>query len=246
MFSESLVTTIRSRLLVPAGEPEEGFSFWTRPDGQLCLQHVRVAEDTLYRTHSHPEYGIVICLKGEVTKAQLGSTYVIGPGEVLMSNSGVEHASGYLAGTKGCEAICLTVERRALAGLLPGFKLPPLTEKASPVFTGKIRNDLLRDCALDIVREIENRELGHELVIEGLATRLLIETLRTWPRAEIACGRVDLRPNLPRRDFVRAYDFMRWCKKDAFRLQHLCRFLGSSEERFTRLFLAATHSTPAK
>jgi AraC-like DNA-binding protein len=38
---------------------------------------------------------------------------------------------------------------------------------------------------------------------------------------------------------------MRWCRKDAFRVQHLCRFLGSSEERFTRLFRAATSDSPA-
>jgi AraC-like DNA-binding protein len=236
---------MKSGLLAPAGGPREGFAFWTRPDGQLCLQHVRVAKNTLYRPHSHPEYGIVVCLKGEVAKTQLGTTHIIGPGEVLMSNSGIEHASSYLLGTKGCEAVCLTVERRALVGLLPGFKLPSLNEAASPIFTGKIKNRVLLDCALDVVRELETRDLGHELVIEGLATRLLIETLRTWPRAEVGSGKVDLTPSLPRRDFVRAYDFMRWCKKDAFRLHHLCRFLGSSEERFTRLFLAATHSTPA-
>jgi transcriptional regulator GlxA family with amidase domain len=57
---------------------------------------------------------------------------------------------------------------------------------------------------------------------------------------------VDWTPRLPRRDFVRAYEFMRWCKKDAFRLQRLCRFLGSSEERFTRLFRAATNASPAQ
>jgi AraC family transcriptional regulator len=38
---------------------------------------------------------------------------------------------------------------------------------------------------------------------------------------------------------------MRWCRKEDFRLQHLCQYLGCSEERFTRLFLASTHHTPA-
>jgi AraC-like DNA-binding protein len=44
---------------------------------------------------------------------------------------------------------------------------------------------------------------------------------------------------------VRAYEFMRWCRKDSFRIQHLCRFLGTSEERFNRLFRAATNDSPA-
>jgi transcriptional regulator GlxA family with amidase domain len=38
---------------------------------------------------------------------------------------------------------------------------------------------------------------------------------------------------------------MRWCRKDKFRLQHLCQHLGSSEERLNRLFLASTRQTPA-
>jgi transcriptional regulator GlxA family with amidase domain len=38
---------------------------------------------------------------------------------------------------------------------------------------------------------------------------------------------------------------MRWCRKDTFRLQYLCQFLSTSEERFTRLFHNATQSTPA-
>jgi AraC family transcriptional regulator len=52
-------------------------------------------------------------------------------------------------------------------------------------------------------------------------------------------------PRLPRKDFVTAYEYMRSCRKEKFRLQSLCQFLGSSEERFSRLFLASTNSTPA-
>ena len=162
-----------------------------------------------------------------------------------MSNSGIDHASGYLAGPKGYEAVCITVERRAMAGLLSGFRLPPLGEDRGPVFTGKFASRVHYESALDIARELGNRDLGHELVIEGLATRMLVETLRAWPRTHVEHGRIDVSPRLPRKEFVRAYEFMRWCKKDAFRLQHLCQFLGSSEERFTRLFLTATHTTPA-
>ena len=69
--------------------------------------------------------------------------------------------------------------------------------------------------------------------------------MRSWPRANIIKVKTDNLPRLPRKEFVRAYEFMRWCRKENFRLQHLCRFLGSSEERFTRLFLASTQHTPA-
>jgi len=246
MFDESVASSMKAHLGERrVGHAEDSCQFWTRLDGQVCVQHVKSQRSAIYRPHSHSEYGIVICLEGEVSKAQLGSTTVIGPGEVVMSNSGIDHASGYLVGPKGYEAICITVERRALAHLLGGFRLPLLTDEAGPVFTGKFASRVLHDSALDIVREINRRDLGHEIVIEGLATRILVETLRAWPRSHVERGRLDLAPRLPRRDFVRAYEFMRWCKKDSFRLQHLCQFLGSSEERFTRLFLTAAHATPA-
>jgi AraC-like DNA-binding protein len=246
MFADSITSSLQTQLSGGQDCGAEDFcKFWTRPDGLVCVQHVQVARNAIYRPHSHSEYGIVICLQGEVSKAQLGTLTVVGPGEVVMSNSGIEHASGYLAGPKGCEAVCLTVEPRGLTGLLAPFHLPEMKEALGPVFTGKFSNTILRECASDIARELRNRDVGHEIVVEGLATRVLVETLRAWPRQQVEHCALDLRPRLPRRDFIRAYEFMRWCRKDAFRLQHLCQFLGTSEERFARLFHSATQSTPA-
>jgi AraC-like DNA-binding protein len=247
MYVEPLVADLKAQLndSRPLDAEEAACTFWTRPDGQLCVQHVRSMQSAIYRPHSHQEYGIVVCLEGEVFKTQMGSTTTIGPGEVAMCNSCVDHASGYLAGTKGYEAVCIAVERGAMAAHVNGFQLPAVGETTGPVFSGKLASRVLHVCAHDIVRELRNRELGHKLVIEGLATRMLIETLRAWPRSHVGQSEIDPAPRLPRRDFIRAYDFMRWCKKDAFRVQHLCQFLSSSEERFTRLFMAATNSTPA-
>lgn len=245
MFAESLTASLKAHLGGRTDAAEDFCRFWTRPDGLVCAQHVRTAHNALYRPHSHSEYGIVVCLRGEVVKHQLGTSTVVGPGEVVMSNSGIEHASGYLAGPGGCEAVCLTVEPRGLGGLLQPFRLPLLETAHGPVFTGKFRSPLLHGCAVDLARELRARDIGHEAVVDGLATRILVETLRAWPRAQVEAGGIDVTPRLARRDFIRAYEFMRWCRKDSFRLQHLCRYLGTNEERFTRLFLAATRSTPA-
>jgi len=162
-----------------------------------------------------------------------------------MGNFGVEHASGYLADARGCEAVCLTVDRRVLAGLLEDARLPLPSGRRSAVFLGNLHSRVLYSCALDMTQELQHREACHGIVLEGLAMRMLVEALRAWPRAHIEQCEVDWARRLPRRDFVRAYEFMRWCRKDAFRLQHLCRFLGTSEERFTRLFRATTHTSPA-
>jgi transcriptional regulator GlxA family with amidase domain len=110
---------------------------------------------------------------------------------------------------------------------------------------GKINSPVLYACALDFVEELRQQKRGHQLVLGTLALRMLVEALRCWPRANLEYGEIDTTPRLPRRDFIRVYEFMTWCRKDAFRLEQLCRFLGSSEERFTRLFRAATNTSPA-
>lgn len=246
MFADNITTSLKGQLF-GAGDrgAEDSCQFWTSTDGLVCVQHLQIARSSLYMPHSHSEYGIVVCLEGEVSKAQLGSVTVIGPGEVVMSNSGIEHASSYLAGPRGCEAVCLTVEPRGLDGLLGPFHLPALGGGRGPVFTGKFSSSVIRDCALDITRELRVRGLGHEIVVDGLMNRILVETIRAWPRQQVDLHALDLTARLPRRDFVRAYEFMRWCRKDAFRLRNLCQFLGTSEERFARLFHTSTKSTPA-
>ena len=246
MFADSLVTLLDPGALgdAPAGT-ELGSRFWSRPDGQICVQHFRPTESVSYRPHTHSEYNIVICLAGAVSKTQMGSTHVIEPGETMMGNFGVEHASAYLTDARGGEAVSVTVDRRILTSLLEDAGLPSPSGRKSLVFLGKLDSPVLYSCALDITQELQHRELGHGIVLEGLAMRMLVEALRGWPRAGVELCEVDWIPRLPRRDFVRAYEFMRWCRKDAFRLQHLCRFLGTSEERFTRLFRAAIHASPA-
>ncbi len=221
-------------------------SLWLRPNEQVCLQHFRHTQDVSYLPHTYPEYCIVVCLRGSVKKSQLGEHVLASAGEALMSNSGVASDSSYLTHGEACEMICLSVSRDVLLKLLVDFRSLHVTGQASPVFLGKFHNRVLHTSALDMVTEMHQRELGHEIVLEGLAMRVLVETLRHWPRARIEMRKVDLTPKLPRPEFVQAYDYMRRCPKDAFRLQTLCRYLGSSEERFTRLFRATTGESPAR
>lgn len=244
MFSESLVTVFEPKVVEvnPAGQELES-AFWTRPDGRIQIQHFHPCRSVSYEPHTHSEYNVVICLAGAVSKTQMGVTETIEPGEAFLGNFGVEHTSSYLTGSKGCETVCVTADRRIFTELLD--EPPVLDGRRSPVFLGKICSRVLASCALDSAEELRHREIGHAIVLEGLVMRMLVETLRLWPRSGVERCEVDMTPRLPRRDFVRAYEFMRWCRKDAFRLEQLCRFLGTSEERFTRLFRAATHASPA-
>jgi AraC-like DNA-binding protein len=220
--------------------------FWTREDGQLSLQSFCPAVDLSLQPHTYSEYTIVTCLQGEISKSQLGQSQVIGRGETLMGNHGVEHTSGYRSyNGMACEAVVLSVDRRVLASLAREFTLPSVDGANSPLFMGRIASAAVHECARVIADELRSGLPGHNIVIETMAARLLVEAIRAWPRTNIEKIPADLSPRLPRRDFVRAHEFMRWCRKDHFSLQQLCQFLGSSEERLNRLFLASTGHTPA-
>ena len=230
----------------PVREPKPTSVFWTRQDGQICVQNFRPEGDLSFKPHTYSEYTIVVCLEGEIAKTQMGQTVVVGKGGTMIGNHGVEHTSGYQSHNgKPCEAVILSVERRLLDPLAREFNLPAASGDTSPAFIGKLENAALHGLARDIAGELRGGLPGYKLVVDSMATRLLVETMRAWPLAGVEKMVADLTPRLPRRDFVRAHEFMRWCRKDNFRLQNLCQHLGTSEERFARLFLASTRETPA-
>jgi AraC-like DNA-binding protein len=247
MINDSIVTSFD--LISSKGKPREkkpGCTFWTGRDGEMCVQNFRPEEDVHYHPHTHSEYTIVVCLEGEILKTQLGQTHVIGRGGVMIGNHGVEHSSGYMSRSgKPCQSVSLSLNRRLLASLSGEFRLPPADGDTCPAFTGKLENSIMLDCAEAIAEELTGAKPGHKIVIETLATRLVVEAMRAWPRTSIEKIEADMSHRLPRKDFVRAYEFMRWCRKDSFSLDQLCRYLGSSQQRFTRLFLASTNNTPA-
>lgn len=231
-------------------------SFWSRADGKLHVQWYRAAGPARFEPHVHAEFNIAISLAGAVETRQLGIRETIEPGEAMMgSNPGIEHASVYRTGSHGCEAVNLTFAPELLRDLVHSMRrglsalAPPAAGASSgalePVFLGKVQSPKLVAAARDIVAELAQRAPGFETVVEGLATRVLIEALRVWPWKLVELLEIHHSPVLSRRDHIRAVEFMRWCRKDEFRVQHLCRYLATSEERFTRLFRSATGATPA-
>lgn len=236
--------TAQVSVRVASAAPSES-RFWSRPDGQVHVQHSRPSSSISFAPHTHSEYNIVVCLSGAVSKTQLGVTQIIETGETMIGNFGVEHASAYLAGPTGCEAVSLTLDRRILSDILRGSHLPLSPDHRQPVFLGKIQSAPLFETALNLVDELCAPRFGSDIVVEALASQMLVESVRAWPKAGVELLDVDFTPRLPRRDFVKACEFMRWCRKDSFRLNNLCRFLGTSEERFTRLFRASVNDSPA-
>jgi len=230
----------------PAGQARSSSVFWTRDDGRLGVHSYCPETDVAFSPHTYAEYTLVVCLEGEIAKTQLGQSEWMGRGGVLFGNHGIEHTSGYRSTHgKRCEAVVVSIERRLMAQLAGEFNLPALTEENSLAFLGRLENQVIHDCARNIAAELRGGLPGHTIVVENLSLRMLVEALRAWPQKQVHQVAADLSPRLPRRDFVRAHEFMRWCRKENFRLQNLCRFLGTSEERFARLFFASTQHSPA-
>ncbi|HEY4416871.1 MAG TPA: helix-turn-helix domain-containing protein [Verrucomicrobiae bacterium] len=221
-------------------------TFWTRADGQVCIHYFSPKQEAGYQPHTHSEYTIMVCLAGELTKTEAEETCIAHAGEAFVTNAGVEHATGYRQHqAQVSEVVCITFAPQILSALAEDFVPFNVSDKTLPALTGILASRVVHDCAQQIAQELSRREAGHKIILEILAMRLMVETLRAWPRDQIAVIAADAIPRLPQRDFVRAYEFMRRCDKGTFRLEHLCRFLGISKERFTRLFLASTNCTPA-
>ena len=164
----------------------------------------------------------------------------------MISNFGVTHATSYRTrNSHYCETIGVAFDRRLLSTLARELSLPAADGNTCHVFTGSFGGEILQRCAQDIASELRQRQAGQGIIIEALAMRLIGETLRAWPQDQILVATADSVARLSQRDFIRAYEFMRSCRKEAFRVEHLCSFLGSSEENFTRLFSASTSRPPA-
>ena len=228
MFTGSLMQLSDVKAMQAGNVPKELESrFWSRADGQITVQHFSPGEAVAYQPHTHSEYTVIVCLAGAVSKTQLGATYHIETGEMMVGNFGVEHASAYLQDARGdCQAVSLSVDRRILDPLLEPASLPLPQGQKSPVFVGKSHVPVIQRCAQEIAQELRNRKLGQGIVIEGLATRMLIETLRAWPRANIDLCQVDWTQRLPRHEFVRAYEFSALVSQGRFSFGTAVRFSG--------------------
>ncbi len=221
-------------------------TLWSGRSGQLCAQYFRSQTDVVYPPHSHSEYTLFVCLAGEILVGQMGLEQTLGAGDAVIGCAGVPHYGGYRpAGGRACEAVAIALDCQLMAALTADFGQLHWQDTTRPAFAGKVNSLVLLGCAREIARELKENRPAQDIIVENLAIRLLIETVRLWPVADIGPVQADSAPRLSHRDFVRAYEFMRLCRKESFRLQLLCRYLGTSEERFTRLFLASTNQTPA-
>lgn len=220
-------------------------SFWFSEGGGLGVQHFRVASRIRFAEHTHSEYNLVICVKGSIRVSQAGVSELLQPGDLLLGNSGVPHTSEYATDGALTEAISVTISDALFLEILRQSGVLRWQERARPAFLGRMHDDPLLQLAHCATEELSYRPGGFGLVLNSLSTQMLIRMFRIWPRSGIESGAVDVRPQLPRWQFVKALEYMHLCGKEQFNIPDLARRLGSSPVRLNRLFRESTGTTPA-
>jgi len=233
------------RATLPPGQPSVSPNEFFAVAGSCArIQHFHYSDKLCYPDHTHNETSVVICLKGTVESTQLGRKERLLPGEVLITNRGTVHSSRYCTDGDISEGITLDFNFEAFARILHSslLALPPSVDDS--LFLGKLRLEPVAAMARTLLGEIEAGKAGYEMIVEGLARRILIEVVRSWPLKSVAPIQNIMNAQLPRWEFIKAIQYMHYCKKYQFRLESLCRELATSPSRFSRLFRNTTGQSP--
>lgn len=214
--------------------------------GNYCpgIQHFRYSHTLSYPDHSHNEISVVICLEGSVESTQIGRREFLRPGEVVITNRETVHSSRYGLGGQVSEGVTIDLDLETFAQILQFSALPVPVAVENSIFLGKVKVEAVPAMAKALLDEIAARRFGYERVVEALAGRIGIEVLRSWPRKAIVPVQNKMRAQLPRWEFIKVIEYMHTCTKEEFRLQTLCRDLGFSASRFSRLFSNTTGQSP--
>lgn len=221
-------------------------AFWAPPSQDIVWQSFITTAPVTYPYHTHPEYNIVICLRGAVEVRQCGEAQVAESGEALIGNARVPHQSVYLPDAERCEAVSLTISaaflQEALGATLKRVKGP----QAGPILLGKLRSRSIESLALLAREQLLRADHKDTLLLENLAHQLVNkvfgsrENKETYEASLTSDGAF-----LPRWQYVRSHEIMLDSTNDAFSIPRVARDLGVSPGRFHLLFRSSTGLSPA-
>jgi AraC-like DNA-binding protein len=137
------------------------------------------------------------------------------------------------------------LDKSALESLIRKIHLLQGSAAGHIVFSGKSSDRNVLCLALELLREIEERRMGYEVVVQSLLLQILVYLLRYCLDLTIGQDEPDLPPQLPSWQMNRAFDYMNCHNKSTFSLPELCSEVGSSPSRFIPLFRNSTQLTPS-
>src|SRR5262245_52685547 len=88
------------------------------PHFPLEVQYFHYVRPILFPPHRHDSTTFVICLRGQLLSEQFDGTVVLERGHVLVTNSGVLHASAYCIDGNPTEGLSIDIKRPLLERIL--------------------------------------------------------------------------------------------------------------------------------
>jgi len=195
-------------------------------DGGLRMQRFGYREDIWFPPHRHEELSIVICTAGAIECTQFGLSETLEPGDVVVTNRQILHASRYVCrdGSASGVAFELDLETQRRLGL------------EATLFLGRMRFEWLGAMMGDLLREIAEQRAHWERMRNALAQQIVLRLLRDWPAELRRRGQAHSCELLTRQEFVEATAAM-----------HRGRALpGHAQTDFDRRFRNTTGVAPAE
>jgi AraC-like DNA-binding protein len=216
---------------------QAGSRFWFSQESHLCLHPFRYRSgDMDSLPHTHDEYNIVFCLTPGMSYSLRGRLESLAPGDVMVINPGEAHSGHY--GSEGIDARGLTlhIPVRVLKEILAKMRFPGDLDRNRVSFLDKMEDPSLMPLVEELVREIDQRQSGYEMVVDSIVLQILVHLFRSLLRPSFEPAALEPPRQLPSWQMVRALEYMNARGKSKFSLAELCAEIGSSTSRFIKLF----------
>jgi AraC-like DNA-binding protein len=220
--------------------------FWFTPDFSMGVHHYRYSRNQFdCLPHTHSDYHILVCLNGAMEFVRKTHRVRLQAGEVHALNPGEVHCSQMGLGDSPSEGITLVLEKSALDNVIRKIHFLRGSAPDHIVLLGKSSDHNVQCLALELLREIEERRVGYEVVVQSLLLQILVYLLRHCLELTISQDQPELPPQLPSWQLNRAFEYMNCHNKSTFNLPGLCTEVGSSSSRLIPLFRNSTRLTPS-
>jgi AraC-like DNA-binding protein len=216
---------------------QAGSRFWFSQESHLCLHPFRYRSgDMDSLPHTHDEYNIVFCLTPGLSYSLRGRRESLAPGDVLVINPGEPHHGHY--GSEGIDARGLTlhIPVRVLKEILAKMRFPGDLGRNRVLFLDKMEDRSLMPLVEELVREIDQRQSGYEMVVDSIVLQILVHLFRSLLRPSFQPATTEPPRQLPSWQMVRTLEYMNARGKSKFSLAELCAEIGTSTSRFIHLF----------
>jgi hypothetical protein len=183
--------------------------FWLWSDLEVCVhefEYVTTGFDVL--PHTHAEYNITFCLDQNLESNIEGKLERLGPGELIAINPGQVHFGRYGNGSAAARGVTLHICERVIRGLLGQMRVPRENEDAVISFSGKAHSPKAVRLVQEMIRELESRGQGYEILVRSLIPQVPVHIFRDALTPTLSVMGREVARQLPSWQMVQALEYM--------------------------------------